>query len=62
MGKNAKRRKEARLQEKLKRSAPIAGGCGHHGCHHDHSHDHVPVLPPANAAVRIPVTHETEKV
>ena len=38
MGKNAKRRKEARLQEKLQRSAPGAGGCGHEGCNHDH-HD-----------------------
>jgi hypothetical protein len=61
MGKNAKRRKEAKLQEKLKRSGLGAGGCDHHGhCNHDHHHTHD--LPPAKAAVSIPVTHETEKV
>ena len=39
MGKNAKRRKEAKLQEKLQRSVPGAGGCGHEGCNHHHHHE-----------------------
>jgi hypothetical protein len=48
MGKNAKRRKEAKLQEKLKRLGHEH--CHHEGCNHHH-HEH---SVPSNAAVTIP--------
>ena len=36
MGKNAKRRKEAKLQEKLKRTGSGHEHCHHEGCGHHH--------------------------
>jgi hypothetical protein len=57
MGKNAKRRKEAKMQEKLKRSASSTDRCNHHGpCNHNHG------FASANPGVPLPVTHETEKI
>ena len=50
MGKNAKRRKEAKLQEKLKRAGAGHEHCHHEGCNHHH-HEHAT---PSNAAVTIP--------
>ena len=50
MGKNAKRRKEAKLQEKLKRAGADHEHCHHEGCGHQH-HEHAT---PANVPVTIP--------
>jgi hypothetical protein len=57
MGKNARRRKEAKMQAKLKQSASSAERCNHHGpCNHNHG------FAPANPMIPLSVTHETEKV
>jgi hypothetical protein len=50
MGKNAKRRKEAKLQEKLKRAGVGHEHCHHEGCGHQH-HEHAA---PVNVPVTIP--------
>jgi hypothetical protein len=57
MGKNAKRRKEAKMQAKLKQSASGSERCSHQGpCSHNHGFGQ------ANTGLPIPVTHETEKI